>query len=128
MAGDTIRTWTLTPIERSVLRIILQAHESGTDWLGLTNVATLARLSLDDTAAALAKPVQLGYVEQRGGRGAVYQLTGEGRRIAAAQPGPAELGVPRAASPQWPAPPAAHAPGRPGPTRRTSPDLSPELE
>lgn len=97
---------------------MLQAHGSGIDWLGLTNVAIPAGLSLDETAAALAKPVQLGCVEQHGERGAIYQLTGEGRRIAIARQGPAELYFPqaaRAASPQWPAPPAAHAPGPPGP-------------
>ena len=85
MAGDTIRTWVLTPIERSVLRVMLQAHKSGTDWLGLTNIAIPAGLSLDAAAVALAKPVQLGYVEQHGQRGAIYQLTAEGRRIAAAK-------------------------------------------
>jgi hypothetical protein len=83
VAGDATRTWVLTPLERSVLGVMLQAHGSGMDWLGLTNVAIPAGLSLDETAAALAKPVQLGYVEQRGERGAIYQLTGEGRRIAA---------------------------------------------
>jgi hypothetical protein len=114
VAGDTTRTWVLAPPERSVLRVMLQAHDSGMDWLGLTNVAIPAGLSLDETAAALAKPVQLGYVEQHGERGAIYQLTGEGRRIAAARPGPAELDfpqAPQAASPRWPTPPAAHAPG-----------------
>jgi hypothetical protein len=40
---------------------MLRAHERGMDWLGLTNVAIPAGLSLDETAAALAKPVQLGY-------------------------------------------------------------------
>jgi len=45
---------------------------------------------------------------------------GEGRRSAAARPGPAELDFPqaaRAASPQWPAPPPADAPG---PASRTN--------
>lgn len=76
---------------------MLHAHQSGMDWLGLTNVAILAGLSLDETAAALAKPVQLGYIEQRGTRGAIYQLTGEGRRIAASAhaPGPAGPSVSR---------------------------------
>lgn len=78
----TTRTWVLTPIERSVLGVMLEEHGSGMDWLGLTNIAIPAGLSLDETAAALAKPVQLGYVEQRGERGAIYQLTDEGRRIA----------------------------------------------
>jgi hypothetical protein len=42
----------LTPLERSVLRVMLQAHGRGMDWLGLTNVAIPAGLSLDETAAA----------------------------------------------------------------------------
>ncbi len=91
MAGNTFRTWVLSPVERSVLRVMLQAHESGMDWLGLTNVAIPAGLSLDETAAALAKPAQLGYVEQRGKRGAIYQLTDEGRRIAASAYAPGEI-------------------------------------
>ena len=44
-------------------------------------------------------------------------------RPGAARPGLAELEFPQtapAASPQWPAPPTAHAPGQPGPTKRTS--------
>ena len=48
---------------------------------------------------------------------------GEGRRIAAARPGPAELDFPQAAqaaSPQWPAPPAADAPGPTSPPGRTN--------
>lgn len=40
------------------------------------NVAIPAGLSLDETTAPLAKPIQLGYGE----RGAIYQLTEEGRR------------------------------------------------
>ena len=44
-------------------------------------------------------------------------------RPGAARPGLAELDFPPpppAASPQWPAPPTAHAPGQSGPTKRTS--------
>jgi hypothetical protein len=85
------RTWVLTPIERSVLRVMQQAHESGMDWLGLTNVAIPIGLSLDETAAALARPVRLGYVEQHGKRGAIYQLTGEGLRIAVGAYAPGEI-------------------------------------
>lgn len=91
MASDTIRTWVLTPVQRSLLRVMMQAHDNGKDWAGLTNVAIPAGLSLDDTAAALAKAVQLGYVEQRGERGAIYQLTGEGRRIAVSAYAPGEV-------------------------------------
>jgi hypothetical protein len=94
MAGETIRTWMLTGAERSALLVMLQVHQTGMDWLGLTNLAIPSGLSLDVAAAALAKPVQLGYVEQYGERGAIYRLTAEGRRIAATKEsvagGPAE--------------------------------------
>ena len=42
----------LTPLERSVLRVMLQAHGRGMDWLGLTNVAIPAGLSAYGVAEA----------------------------------------------------------------------------
>ena len=80
----TRTTFVLTAGERRVLAAMRDAHDSGMEWLGLTNVAIKADVAtLDAAEALLAIPVQLGYVEQVGRRGAIYRLTADGRGMAA---------------------------------------------